>query len=252
VTTQRPGAVGRLTRIAALTTPHSPRRSRQAIESFQRAVAFDSTFALAYYKIGIASFWANDIAMSRQAIGRALQYSTRLSDRDQRLPGALQSYIHGMSDQAEHAYRTMLVQFPDDVDAWYMLGETLFHQNAVRGRPDSESRQAFERVLFYEPAHQSVLLHLARVAAKDGRRSQIDSLLARVEPKGDVALRLRTIRAFAIGDSAERDRLIEEVRQRGHPLSAALDVAAVLQDAAGAERLVRTALELASADDVRA
>ncbi|MGI9076456.1 MAG: protein kinase domain-containing protein [Gemmatimonadaceae bacterium] len=266
VTTQRPGAVGRLTRLAALTTHSLPalkaylegdqafraRRSRQAIESFQKAVAFDSTFALAYYKIGIASFWIDDEAMSQWAIERALRHRERLSGRDQRLLAALHSYIYGLSDEAERAYRTILAQFPDDVDAWYMLGETLHHQNSMRGRLRTESREAFERVLSYEPTHQSALMHLARVAATDGRHSQIDSLLAHVEPESDIALRVRTLRAFAVGDSAERNRLIEEVRRRGDPLRSTRDVGVTLNDVAGAERLVRITLDPGFPDEVRA
>ena len=266
VTTQRPGAVGRLTRLAALTTHSLPalkaylqgdeafraRRSAQAIESFQRAVALDSTFALAYYKIGIASFWIDNETQSRQAVELALRYGKRLSDRDQRLLGALQKYIDGMADEAELAYRRLLAQFPDDVDAWYMLGETLHHQNGIRGRPRTESREAFERVLSYEPTHQSALMHLARVAANDGRHSQIDSLLASVAAESDVALRVRTLRAFAVGDSAERGRVVEEVRLRGDPFRSAMDVGVTLNDVVGAERLIRLAPELESGDEVKA
>ena len=50
------------------------------------------------------------------------------------------------------------------------MGDLLFHLNPMRGRSAVEARQPFERVVALEPDHVGAMVHLARIAAIEGRR----------------------------------------------------------------------------------
>jgi tetratricopeptide (TPR) repeat protein len=122
-----------------------------AIAGFQRAVAKDSTFALAYYRLGVAGGWAERPGISGPATERALLLSRRLDDRDRRLLSAFAALQRGAADEAEQQYRTILRDYPDDLEAEFQLADLLYHYNAPRGRPMAEAREPFDHVLELDP-----------------------------------------------------------------------------------------------------
>ena len=122
-----------------------------AIAGFQRAIARDSTFALAYYRLGVAAGWAQRPGISGPATQRALALSSRLEDRDRRLLSAYAAFQRGAADDAEQQYRSILRDYPDDLEAEFQLADLYFHYNAPRGRPISEAREPFDRVLALDP-----------------------------------------------------------------------------------------------------
>ena len=162
---RKAGAEYRLTQTALLTTRSLPAlkeflnaeqnlRRRQldtAIAGYQRAVAADSTFALAYYRLAVAAGWTDRHALSSEAVTRAQSLSNRLSDRDRRLVSAYAAYRRGDPDAAEREYRAVLDNFPDDLEAEFQLGDVLYQYNPLRGRPRLEARPMLDRVLAHDP-----------------------------------------------------------------------------------------------------
>jgi eukaryotic-like serine/threonine-protein kinase len=162
---RRPGPVFRLTQTAAVTTRSLPalkafldgeRNLRNgkpdtAIAGFQRAIAEDSTFALAYYRLAVAAGWAERHALSSDAVARALVTSDRLGDRDRRLLTAYAAFRRGAPNDAEQQYRAILEDYPDDLEAEFQLADVLFQYNPLRGRPRGEARELFDRVLALDP-----------------------------------------------------------------------------------------------------
>jgi TolB-like protein len=122
-----------------------------AIAGFQRAIAKDSTFALAYYRLGVAGGWAQRPGISGPATQRALALGSRLENRDRRLLSAFAALQRGAADEAEQQYRAILRDYPDDLEAEFQLADLYFHYNAPRGRPISEAREPFDRVLALDP-----------------------------------------------------------------------------------------------------
>jgi serine/threonine protein kinase/tetratricopeptide (TPR) repeat protein len=215
----------RVTQVAALTTHSLPAlkaylegedhlrsgRSTAALEAFKRAVAIDSTFALAYYRLSKAAEWAGD-AGAQAAADRAHALGSRLSERDRQLLDAKRAFRRGNAEEAERIYRAILGKYPDEVEAWLELGEVLNHGGTLRGVSGTRARQTFERVLHYEPDHVNALLHLVRIAALENKLAELDSLVARVQPlmpEGDRMLELVALRAFKGNDSAQQAKVIE-------------------------------------------
>jgi eukaryotic-like serine/threonine-protein kinase len=122
-----------------------------AIAGFQRAVAADSTFALAYYRLGVAAGWAERPGISGPATERALALGARLDDRDRRLLSAFAAFQRGAADDAEQRYRAILRDYPDDLEAEFQLADLLQQYNPPRGRPIGEAREPFDHVLAQDP-----------------------------------------------------------------------------------------------------
>ncbi|HEV8355943.1 MAG TPA: serine/threonine-protein kinase [Gemmatimonadales bacterium] len=122
-----------------------------AVAGFQRAVGEDSSFALAHYRLAVAAGWAGRAGLSDAAIERALEYGKRLGERDRRLLTAYAGFRRGAADQAEGEYRAALTEFPDDLEAEFQLANLLNLYNPLRGRPRSEARELYDRVLAVDP-----------------------------------------------------------------------------------------------------
>jgi eukaryotic-like serine/threonine-protein kinase len=162
---RRPSAEHRMMQTAALTT-HSLTALKaflgaeqnlrngqldSAISGYQRAIAEDSAFALAYYRLAIAAGWHDKHALSTEAVTTALHSRGTLTKRDQHLMSAYSAYRRGKASDAERQYRAVLEDFPDDLEAEFELGDLLFNYNPLRGRPRLEARPMLDRVLDHDP-----------------------------------------------------------------------------------------------------
>jgi DNA-binding SARP family transcriptional activator/TolB-like protein len=265
----QPQASGRLARVAAGTTSSldalkryltGERELREgryvpAQDAFRAAIALDSSFALAYYRLSIASEWAGQDSLARVAADSAAHFSSRLSQHDRLLVEALAARRSGAWAESERLYRQVVDDHPDDVEAWLQLGQLLFQTNPLRGRSAAESRLAFERVLALDPENEEALVHLARVASIEGNREAMDAVMRRLHGLGIASevLETRAFRAFALGDREAWKRVTRELMDNPPevPTVTALQVATYLDDVDGAESFARLLTDSRYSDDVR-
>jgi DNA-binding SARP family transcriptional activator len=226
----RDSKADRLLRTAAMTTASLPAfksylegeglmrdgEFEKAADAYLSAIALDSTFALAYYRLGLAREWA-PLPGEDSAAAAAARHGARLSSRDHALLEAFREWRSGDAADAERAYRSILSRYPDDVDAWFQLAEILFHHGPLFGRPIGESEGAWRRVRGYEPRNLFTITHLARIAVLDGRGAALDSLLAPFSPtelETDRRLaELVLLRAVLRGDTVTQRTLVDRVRR---------------------------------------
>jgi tetratricopeptide (TPR) repeat protein len=228
-----------------------------ALEPLQQAVREDPTFALAYYRLAAAAAGCAMPEFARETIERAHQFRPRLAEHDRLLVDAQRAWLLGEVTNAESLYTTITATYPDDVEAWFHLGDMLFHCNPLRGRSATESQGAFERALSYEPEHVASLVHLMRIAAIDGRPDEALYLASKaraLSPDGDQALAHETFLAFAQRDEARIERVLGALRQaRAVTVAVAFsDVALYADHPEGAERIGRTFIEVARSTELRA
>lgn len=264
-----PGA--RLSRLAALTTESLPAlkaylrgegefragRYLQALDAFQSAASEDPSFALAYYRLSSAAAAVANLELARDASARAAQHQHRLAYHDRALLDAQRAWLQGAADEAERHYTAIVDTYVDDMEAWFLLGDVQFHHNPRRGRSVTEAREAFERALTYDPEHVSSLVHLARVAALEGRVEELDALVERVlklSPAGDRALSMRALRAYAVGNEIEKARVLTALgRARALAVGIAFtDIVLYARDIDGAHRLAKVLSKLTRATEERA
>ncbi|MFQ5674821.1 MAG: protein kinase [bacterium] len=265
------GATARRTRLAAMTTSSLPAMKAflegeqsyraglypKAINAFKEAVAADSTFALAFYRLSMAQerlAWAEE---SRVSAELAYRHSQPLSDHDRQFLEAVVALRRGQASKAEEMFRIIVRAYPDDAEAWYQLGELMFHGNPLRGGSMSAAREALSQALFYDPSDLGALYHLVRIAAKNRDRAMLDSLTNRfveLSPSGQRTLELRALRAFTVDDTLDANSIVAELRNSPDtflPL-AVWSVATFAHDLHGAVPIARLMTESDRPRDVRA
>jgi len=87
----------------------------EAVASFERAVEYDSTFAMAYYWITITS-------RGDGPIDKAVQYSDGASRKEKKLIATLSKQISGDRDGAVAELEELIEDFPDEKEAYRRLG----------------------------------------------------------------------------------------------------------------------------------
>jgi DNA-binding SARP family transcriptional activator/tetratricopeptide (TPR) repeat protein/TolB-like protein len=228
-----------------------------AVEMFEAATAEDASFALAYYRLAAAAAAVFNLELAHGANEHALRHRARLTGHDRLLLDAQRAWLAGDADEAERLYEEIVRTYPDDLEAWFLLGDALFHHNPLRGRSTAEARRAFESALRYDPDHVSSLVHLARIAAIEGRREDLRELVAhvlRLSPTGDRAISMRALRAFSSGNEIEKARVVTLLaRSRAMTVGIAFtDVVLYARDYAGARRLSRFFVKLTRAPEENA
>ena len=218
-------------------------RFEEAAREFGRAAVEDSTFALASYRMSLANLWADRPRTQPFDIDQmALRHSARLPERPRLLIEAYGAWRAGDADRAERLYQRILAVHPDDVEALHQLGETQFHYNPVRGRSILEARESFERVLRLQPNHWGALWHLTQLAALEGRTTEFERSLARLErfdPTPTKALKIRALRTFTRGEASAVDGLLPELRRADETVLASLatKIGVYLGDLDGAAKI---------------
>jgi DNA-binding SARP family transcriptional activator len=223
-------AADRLLRTASVTTASLPAfkaylqgdrlmragQFERAADAYLAAIAHDSTFAVAYYRLGLAREWA-PLPGEERAANAAAHYGARLSPRDRDLLEAFRAWRAGRAVEAERAYHAILARYPDDVDAWFQLAEIQFHHGPLLGQSVGASEEAWRKVLSYEPRNLFAVTHLARIAVVSGRVSSVDSLLATfssAELRTDRRLtEIVLLRAVARADTATSHALANAMRK---------------------------------------
>jgi tetratricopeptide (TPR) repeat protein len=223
---------------------------REASAAYDRAIALDPTFALAYYRKSMVAEWI-DAYDVRSTAEKAFELSDQLSRRDRNLLNALLLRRQSRTAEAEQAYRAHLQEWPDEVEALVQLGEIYFHDNPRKGRAMREAIPVYERALAIEPANADARIHLARLYALDGQFDRLAETVRQFEedagasPDADAFLgerlfEVKAIQAYAIGDRATQQALERRVPELPwfHCLFAVHGVARFARDPAGAQALL--------------
>ncbi len=190
-------------------------RHTRAMAGFERAVALDADFALAHYRLAGTRAAAAMLVPARQACRAAGATSGALAPAARMMIEAQDAWLNGRLALAEQRYAAVVAEHPDNVEAWYLLGDVLFHGNACRGRSAVEARPMLQRALSLDPTHVGALGKLARIAAMEGEDATLDLYVDRVAaltPTSDQALSLRALRAFRHGDVGGLLRLAGDFR----------------------------------------
>ena len=271
ITARIAGPGARLARIAGVTTDSLPAlkaylrgeremrlgRHFDAVQALGEATALDPAFALAHYRLAGACAATAMVLPAREASARAIAHRERLTERDRLLLDAQYAWLHGRVAEAERRYGTAVAAYPDDLEAWHLLGDLLMHSNPYRGRSIVEARLPLERAIALEPGHLGSLVKLARIAALEEDHARLDTIVTRVlaeSPRGDQSLAMRALRAFALPREDEQREVNAELPS-ARALSAVTtfgDIALYTGDLVTAERIGREFVDIARSDELKA
>ena len=137
--------------------------------AYTRAVELDSTFSLANYRLAATIGWTGGYGgpATRAASAAAMRFGARLPARERALVLANDLFSRGRVEAAD-SMRSYLARFPDDVDAWFVLGESLFHGKAINGLAPDSLRVPFDRVLALDSSLTPAAIHPVELAITYG------------------------------------------------------------------------------------
>lgn len=150
-------------------------RFADAVQSYEKAVAADSLFAIALVRLSEAYGWLENEGSERMhEVGtRAFAQKHRLSPRYQFIMTGWDALNRNSADGLA-SLKEAVRKYPDDAGAWFLLAETYIHVgNATYGTND-ELWEALQRATTLDPSFAPYYVHLAEYAVLRG-----DSALAR-------------------------------------------------------------------------
>jgi len=200
------------------------RRSRwpDAAEAFEEAIAADSTFAMAWYRRGLAHGWQRlrhgaGGALTRESIARAVELSDRLQDRERLL---VEGYaMFGRGDPAAFGvFEELTRRYPDDVEGWAILGDAYVHMGGVALLPADRFRDALGRAIELNPYFGPAYVHLIEDSFSRwdsvGTRALIDDF-ARIDAETPVCGDFEWAYAMLWGDETARAEAVTVLEREG-------------------------------------
>jgi serine/threonine-protein kinase len=191
-----------------------------ATSTLTRAVQLDSTFALALSALIESHGWVPASIDMNRIERLAWQYRDRLAAKDQlilsirvgsRFPNPT-PWTERIRDREQATQ-----QMPDSPEAWYYLGDALFHYGAVSDIGDhrQRTREAFLRAIRLDSAYGGPLEHLTSLVAADEDTAAASHWIQRVEafdstsrPVGGM---LKWMRASLTGDPRQIAEALAEI-----------------------------------------
>ena len=217
---ERPGADVDLTRITTASLPALKaylegesllRRSDfpGAVAAYERAVAADSTFAFALHHLGFAYGWVGD-ERHNQSHQQAWRHADRLPEREALLLRGVLAWSSAVSEVGstisllEEATR----RYPDDVDAWYYLGDAYIHGGEQVLAAQDQSERAFRRAVDLDPGFSPAYIHLVTNAfvyrPDSARAARLIDTYHHLAPATPSDQENRIAFGLAFGDSTRR------------------------------------------------
>jgi len=149
-------------------------RFPEAVEHFGRAVAIDSTFALAHFELAGVQVQVGDYAGSSESLRRARENLTHASRRDRMYIEGIGAMIGGDLAEGERRLEELIAQYPDEKDARIVLAGL---KRGSRGA-GPEVASLLEETLRLDPLYS---LGYNQLAYNEAQRGNFDSALALID-----------------------------------------------------------------------
>ncbi len=190
----------------------------EARDEFLKAIALDSTFALAHYRLAYTSWWTLESEQVQKVqLQKAVELIDQVPEKEQYLIRADMIRVEEGYEEGIKSLKEMEKIYPNDKEMLYNIGDWSFHAGDNR-----TAMKYLERVLEMDPYHERTLQHLTWVYA----------VLNRLDKMGETAERLTVIDEkegkalvgqylIAIGDYQRAEELFNDLLERypEHPVA---------------------------------
>jgi tetratricopeptide (TPR) repeat protein len=180
-----------------------------AADRLREAVAHDSTFALAHFRLAETYGWLGAAApLDRRTDhhDQAEHFRHRLSPRDALLLDTYRAHQDG-SPRGFRAAEEAVRRYPDDPDSWYFLGDLHYHLGERALADPDEARRALERAVALDPDFAPYWIHLIDEAISQAHEERARELIAGfslLAPASRTLQRARLQFALVFGDDDVR------------------------------------------------
>ena len=123
----------------------------QAISLWEKAIALDPQFAMAYARIGYthALIRVNEVDKSKPYLEKAFQLSHRLTEKDKLHILAWYAFVNEGRGSAIRAFRALIARYPQEVEAYLRLGYLLRYEGHWE-----EATDEYKQGLAVDPENQ--------------------------------------------------------------------------------------------------
>jgi len=98
----------------------------EAEKSLKKALELDSTFGMAYYWLAVTQAYEGDNRAARETITKAAKYTDKMTQKEKLYIKAFEAYITGDYSQAITGLKKIVESYPDEKDAFYVLGQIYY------------------------------------------------------------------------------------------------------------------------------
>ena len=128
----------------------------EAISEFEKAIALDSTFGLAYYGLAYCFGWEEYLIQAKEPIKMAFQYIDQIPDKEKYLVRFVKTITDsGWGEAGLKILREMEIVYPNDKEMIYNIGALYYHIEDYQ-----ESIKYFTRVLEMDNRSARIFQHL--------------------------------------------------------------------------------------------
>jgi serine/threonine-protein kinase len=206
-----------------------------ALVYYDRAIAQDSTFALAFRHMYHAVEWhpssSHAYRTGEEYLRKSVILNHGLSPKDSLLIAADSFAIAAgeatdAADLIRYSYRTLSTleeaarRYPDDPEVWYQVGDARFHNNPPLGGTPAAALEAFDHAIALDPGFAPAYEHTVQLAIRLNRvdlARKYATAYLRLDPTD---VNARSIRLAALmldpdrSDAPETARMIDTVPAR--------------------------------------
>jgi DNA-binding winged helix-turn-helix (wHTH) protein/predicted Zn-dependent protease len=192
---------------ALLTWDH--KGDRDSLPFFQKAVALDPNFAMAYGALATVSYNLGETQLARQYTTKAYELRDRVTESERSaIEARYYIYVTGELEKADHVYEVAAQEYPDSAGALNHLGDT----DGKLARYD-RSAEALSRALRLDPTRATTYANLAQAYLRLNRVPDAASVLAQADQrnlKTDYLLQTNYWVAFLHSDTPQMDRILQQ------------------------------------------
>lgn len=188
----------------------------EALDAYERAVEADSTFALAWGRVGdVYGWWTGATRIYDDPLERALRFSDRLPTRTAMLLRLSDYGVPNANIRAD-SIRRYTRRYPDDPEGWEVLVEFLAHRGAVIEEP-GELDLGLSKTVELDPQHAPYYVHFLRYLVAVGDSVRFDEHNGRwIELQdGERAYAYQAVWDYFRGSPDAFDRARSYFRERG-------------------------------------
>ncbi|MGH7595072.1 MAG: protein kinase domain-containing protein [bacterium] len=199
-----------------------------AKDEFHRAIALDSTFGLAYYRLAYAMGW-NYEQLAQEPMQKALAYLDRIPERERYLVRAEQAHVAKNFAGGIAILKEMEQHYPNDKEMLFNIGDWSHHSQDYK-----TAVEYFDKVLALDPAHQRTNFHYDEALANFYCDPQAHGNFALALQNARQSLQLQsrpgvrssvfaTLHAYLENYEAAEQELLSAIEQSADPAQKQLD-----------------------------
>jgi serine/threonine protein kinase/Flp pilus assembly protein TadD len=141
----------------------------EAEKEFKQAIALDSTFGLAYYRLAYTIGWkVLSEHVATPYLDKAVHLMDRIPERERYLVRMEQARHKAGFAQALVVAKEMEQRYPNDKEAMIQIGDYSYHSNDFK-----TAEQYLEKVVAIDSTSDRALLHLADIYEKKGEGQKL-------------------------------------------------------------------------------